>query len=225
MLLWFVLTGLVVSALVGIRAFRIWRRRIRLPAVAQELGLAYDVNDPFDTLALPFDVLHRGERNDISCVMHGELAGVETRLFRYEFFEGAGHHLRGYTLGCALVSLAGPCPPVALRPAFYYGRVDRNGAGVIELGDESFRRHFIVSADDEDFASRLLEPETQQWLLALEPRPLVEVRNGLLLVAISLPSTERWARPAEIARAFATRTTAAVLASNGASRRPDSSRS
>jgi hypothetical protein len=211
MLWWLVLTGLVVAALVGIRAFRVWHRRIRLPAVAQELGLAYDADDPFDTLALPFDVLHRGERNDVSCVMHGELAGVETRLFRYEFFEHAGHHLRGYALGCALVSLSGRCPPVALRPAFYYGRVDRSGPGVIEVGDEAFRRHFIVTAEDADFAGRLLDRETQQWLLALEPRPLVEVRSGLLLVAISLPSPERWARPAEIARAFATRTAAAVF--------------
>jgi hypothetical protein len=158
--------GLIYYAVVTAR-----KRREAFFALSVKLGLRYDVNDPFDTADLPFDLFGRGDRRRVENVLSGEAAGMRVRLFDYQYTvestDSEGHSTSStYRFSCAMAEIDADCPHLVVEKEGFLSSIARGlGFHDIEFESEEFNRAFKISSDDKRFAYAMLDARMMQWLM------------------------------------------------------------
>jgi len=147
------------------------KRRQAFMLLATKLGLRYDIQDPFDTPNLPFDLFSRGDRRQAENVLSGDAAGMRVRLFDYTYViystDGQGHSTSStYRFSCATGELDADCPHLVIEREGVMSSLARHlGFHDIEFESGEFNRAFKVHSDDKKFAYALLDGQMMQWLL------------------------------------------------------------
>jgi hypothetical protein len=201
--------ALLILSILLIAAFLIWlkfsidrKRREEFMLVAARLGLAYERDDPFDTVDLPFALFSRGEGRGTENVLHGTAAGMKVRLFDYWYYEEVhnpkGPNTRSYhRSSCALGWFDADCPHLSLAREGFLSRIaDKIGFRDIEFESEEFNRAWQVVGEDRRFAYAFVDARMMEWLLDEGDVCSYEVVGPLLLC-----STDRL-KPAEFETLF-----------------------
>lgn len=139
---------------------------------AKQLGMRFALDDPFDTLAEPFDLLSKGDGRGVENVMWGTWQDIECRLFDYWYYEEStdskGNTSRTYyRFNCVMSPIDAACSHLTLgRENFFTRMGDHLGFRDIELESEEFNRAFTVRSPDRKFAVDFCDARMMEWLLA-----------------------------------------------------------
>ena len=126
-LLLFLLFGALIAALAYYQHTRTIERQRQFGALELGHGLAFSINDPFDTLEEPFALLRRGDGRGVENVLWGEWKGLEIRAFDYWYYEEStdskGHTSRSYSrFDCGLTRIDASCPALPAVVSSLYPR-------------------------------------------------------------------------------------------------------
>jgi len=202
------LVFLVFAAAVAVFAYVGYRRKLERLRAFQSLALAqgldFAVEDPFDTLAEPFQLLQAGDGRGVENVLWGSWQGLEVRAFDYWYYEEStdsdGDRSRSYyRFDCVLAPVDAACPPLRIGEENLLTRI----AGALSFDDirfesEEFNRRFHVKGPDAHFATALCDARMMDWLLDNGDGFTFEVVGDRLLCAY------RIVEPAEILGLFVT---------------------
>jgi hypothetical protein len=187
------------------------KRRLGFQAMAVQLAMDYNLEDPFGTLGLPFALFERGDGQGIENVVSGVWNGLEVRAFDFWYYEESsdsnGHRSRSYyRFDCAVVPIAASCPGLSIDHETVLTRI----AGAlsfhdIEFEDRAFNDAFNVRGNDRKFANDLVDARMMEWLLTQAADHAFEVvGNRVLVVGPKIQPTEI-VRLIGIAKAFVDR--------------------
>jgi hypothetical protein len=190
----------------GWRAAR--RRREALFQLATRLGLAYSIEDPFDTTSLPFNLFGQGDRRGAENVIHGEVGGMRVRLFDY-WYEVTEHNSDGpdttstYRFSCALAEIEADCPHLVIDKEGVLSRLARHvGVHDIEFESEEFNRAFKIASADRRFAFAFIDAGMMAWLLDEGGVARFEVVGPLALCYVDLVKPAEYENLLEVLRRF-----------------------
>jgi hypothetical protein len=135
------------------------RRRARLQALAEELGMEYAASD--DTVGLRFWFLNllmvRGSGTAYN-LLSGRFEGHKVTAFDYP---------RRRLMGCVVLEHAKPLPELRIFPEEIYRELTWPlDPEHIDLESEEFSRAFRVVATDRKFAYAVCNPRVMEYLLA-----------------------------------------------------------
>jgi hypothetical protein len=170
--------GLIIAAVVAVAALLIYanvvqkrKRREAFLLLSTKLGLRYDIDDPFDTVDLPFDLFHRGNRQSVFNMLSGDASGIRVRLFDYEYVvystDAQGHSTSStYRFSCALGEIDADCPHLVVEHESLLSGLSRHlGFHDIEFESEEFNKAFKIQSDEKKFAFAMIDARMMQWLL------------------------------------------------------------
>lgn len=175
------------------------KRRETLAAIAQEFGLSFSVTDP---LGIParyamFRALSAGRSQKAGNVLHGELGGIPIAVFDYHYVTGSSNSSTSYNISAAVADTRFQFEYVGIRTEKFFDRLaDMVGFGDVEIGAADFDGMFRISAQDPEFAKRLLQKGVTDFLMSSEQRDLdIEFAGRSILV-----HKERRLKPDDLGR-------------------------
>jgi hypothetical protein len=148
------------------------KRREGLAFAARQMGMQFALNDPFDTLSEPFDLLEKGDGRGVENVMWGTWQDIECRLFDYWYYDEStdskGNRSRTYhRFSCVMSPVEAACSHLTLGRENIFTRMgDHLGFRDIELESEEFNRAFTVRSPDRKFAVDFCDARMMEWLMA-----------------------------------------------------------
>lgn len=149
------------------------KRRLAFAALGTQLGLAYSQDDPFDTLAEPFQLFSRGDGRGVENVLAGTWENLGVRVFDYWYYEEStdskGNRSRTYyRFDCVLTSVNVICAQLSMEPENLFTRLaDHLSFHDIEFESEDFNKMFNVKCSDKKFANDMVDARMMQWMLTL----------------------------------------------------------
>jgi hypothetical protein len=170
------------------------KRREAMAQLAQELGLQFYRDDPWD---MPvryayLDLFGAGHSRKASNLLTGRLAGREVILFDYQYTTGSGKNSHTYTFQAALLETPVVAPKLSLRRE---GLLDKVAAwvGHDDLNFESaeFSKRYFVKCTEPKFAYDILHARLIEYLLACGDAPTMEMIGPLLLLHDSQGGVEQ----------------------------------
>jgi hypothetical protein len=165
------------------------KRRDALAAAARGLGYRYSVDDPFDTLALPFSLFERGDGRGVENVLWGLAGNLAVRLCDYWYYDESrdskGTRHRSYhRFSCAMTSIDAYAPGLAVGRENVLTRLGGAlGFDDIEFESEAFNRTFRVTSAHRKFAYDLIDARMMAFLLDSSNGCTFEVVGSDLLCA------------------------------------------
>ena len=85
---WIFVLFIVVGGGIAYLSYSLKKKRQQgLAFAAKQLGMQFALDDPFDTLVEPFDLLSKGDGRGVENVMWGTWQDIECRLFDYWYYE------------------------------------------------------------------------------------------------------------------------------------------
>jgi len=207
--------GLIFALFIVLIVLLIWygfvaarKRREAFFALSVKLGLRYDVNDPFDTVDLPFALFRKGDSRGADNVLSGEAAGMRVRLFDYQYTvkstDAKGNSTSStYKFSCAMAEIDGDCPHLVLERESLMSRLSHHlGFHDIEMESEEFNKRFLVSSEDKKFAYAILDARMMQWLMDEGGICEYEVIGPLVLCFCKRVKPEEYENLLEVLRRF-----------------------
>jgi uncharacterized protein DUF3137 len=149
------------------------KRRLAFAALGAQLTLTYSEDDPYDTLAEPFQLFRRGDGRGVENVLSGMWQGLGVRVFDYWYYEEStdskGNTSRSYyRFDCVLTSVNVACAQLSMEPENVFTRLaDHLSFHDIEFESEDFNKAFNVKCDDKKFANDIVDARMMQWMLTL----------------------------------------------------------
>ena len=147
------------------------KRRDALAAVANNLGFRYSIDDPFDTLGLPFSFFERGDGRGVENVLWGMAGNLAVRICDFWYYDESsnskGQKSRTYhRFSCAMTSIDARCPGLTLGRENVLTRLSGAlGFDDIEFESEEFNRAFRVKSAHRKFAYDLIDARMMAFLL------------------------------------------------------------
>jgi len=201
--LFFVLFAIVAAGVAYFQRQRNLDRQRQLSALALAQGLDYSIDDPFDTVSMPFSLFQKGEGRGVENVVWGFWHDLEIRAFDYWYYEEStdakGHTSRSYSrFDCVLAPVDARCPRLKIAEENVLTRIaDALSFRDVEFESEEFNREFNVKCEDRKFANDLVDARMMRWLLGADADLRFEVAGRWLLAF----SEKR--RPEELVSLFA----------------------
>lgn len=155
---------LVVLTFAGAPLVRMWRRG-RIRALAQRLGLGWEVDDTLggEIEAIPFALFRRASIVRASDVLVRGAAGARTLLCRLDLRASSSSASDPWV--AAIVQLPRQLPAVVIEREGFMDRLGHTlGQHDVEVGDEEFDRRFRLGGDAADVRS-IVGPALRQRLL------------------------------------------------------------
>jgi hypothetical protein len=149
------------------------KRQAAFAALGAQLGLTYTSDDPYDTLAEPFALFHKGDGRGVENVLAGTWEGLGVRVFDYWYYEQStdskGNTSRSYyRFDCVLTSVGIDCPQLTVEPESLLTRLaDHLSFHDIEFESDAFNKMFNVKSQDKKFANDMVDARMIQWMLTL----------------------------------------------------------
>lgn len=179
--------------LVGVVAYlqhrRTQARREELLLTATQLGLQFDVRDPFGLTGLPFATLRTGDRRKTHHVLHGVLDGDHVQVFdldvEHDSTDAKGNRqTRTEHYTCATLAVPGAWfPHLELdRENLLTRAKGALGFRDIEFESDAFNRAWHVRCRDKRFAYALIDTGVMEFLLDLEGFRFELNNDGMLAV-------------------------------------------
>jgi hypothetical protein len=174
---------------IAVSRYLIQKRRDAFAAVAATLGLRYSVDDPFDTVSLPFALFGKGDGRGVENVLSGMAGNLAVRLCDYWYYDkttdSKGHSSRDYhRFSCAITSIDASCPGLTVG---HENVITRLGGALgfddIEFESEEFNRAFRVKSDHRKFAYDFIDARMMEFLLDESGNCTFEVSGGDMLCA------------------------------------------
>ena len=163
------------------------KRRQELALAARQLGLQYSDSDPFSLLALPFQLLTRGDGRGTENVMWGTWQDTDLKEFDYWYYDEStdskGSRSRTYhRFSCAVTELPASGAHLTIaREGLLTRMADHLGFHDIEFESEEFNRAFQVKCPDRKFANDVVDARMMQWLLSAGERWAYELSGSYLM--------------------------------------------
>jgi hypothetical protein len=164
-------------------------RRLALARVAEQYGMRYSEDDPGGLSAHDFGLLREGNRRGCQNVLSGRWGDLPVKEADYWYGTGNAFSYRyRYSFSIVIAELAATMPGISVVPGMQAGH--HPGSHGIRFGSKDFDRKFKVTAWDEEFAARLIDPAMIQWLLSTGGQFGFVIRGSELLVSCyRLPAT------------------------------------
>jgi hypothetical protein len=210
-----VAVGLIFGLVIVLIVLLIWssvvtarKRREAFFALSVKLGLRYDVEDPFNTVDLPFALFRKGDSRGVDNVLSGEAAGMRVRLFDYHYTvtstDSKGHSSSStYPFSCAIGEIDADCPHLVLERESFMSRLSHHlGFHDIEMESEEFNKSYLVASDDKKFAYAMLDGLMMQWLIDEGGICEYEVIGPLVLCVCKRVKPEEYENLLEVLRRF-----------------------
>jgi hypothetical protein len=149
------------------------KRRLAFAALGAQLTLTYTEEDPYGTLAEPFQLFQRGDGRGVENVLSGVWEGLGVRAFDYWYYEEStdskGNTSRTYyRFDCVLTSVNVTCAQLSMDPENLFTRLaDHLSFHDIEFESGDFNKTFNVKCDDKKFANDMVDARMMQWMLTL----------------------------------------------------------
>ena len=149
------------------------KRRLAFAGLGAQLGLTYSQDDPYDTLAEPFQLFSRGDGRGVENVLAGTWENLGVRVFDYWYYEEStdskGNRSRTYyRFDCVLASVNVACAQLSMEPENLFTRLaDHLSFHDIEFESEDFNKMFNVKCTDKKFANDMVDARMIQWMLTL----------------------------------------------------------
>jgi hypothetical protein len=147
------------------------QRQKEMGALARNQGLAFSIQDPFDTLGEPFALLDEGDGRGVENVIWGFWHDLEIRAFDYWYYEEStdsnGRRSKTYhRFDCVLFTVDARCPRLEIAGENVLTRIaDALTFRDIEFESEEFNRRFNVRGIDRRFATAFCDARMMEWLL------------------------------------------------------------
>ena len=174
-------------------------RHLALARVAEQYGMQYSEDDPYGLPAHDFGLLREGNRRGCQNVLSGRWQDLPVKEADYWYGTGNSFSDKGYRRDFSIViaELAATMPSISVVPYALPGErqlvtwhVGRRGPHGIRFGSQDFDRKFKVTAPDQEFAARLIDPAMIQWLLSTRGQFGFVIQGSELLVSCDqLPAT------------------------------------
>ena len=166
--------------LLGVSAYGFWWSRQRSAerdharaALASALGLTHSKANLGREARLLVRSLQPGLGHSTGAldkterVLIGRRDGVDVKVFDYRYWVPAGGIHRQRPFVCAIAETPGTATEIQIRPAagtHLLGKIFREPS--VDLGDDSFKKLFIVQSDDPAGAQARLDNRVRSWLTA-----------------------------------------------------------
>ncbi len=186
-LVWFLVIAVAVGAVVGSFYAR-RKRREGLANMARQLGLEYSPEDTQGCLALPFQLLQRGDGQGTENVLSGTWQGLSLRAFDFWYYEEStdskGRTTRTtYRFSCAVTEVDAALSPLTLGRENVLTRIaDSIGLADIQFELDDFNHAFTVKCQDSKFANDLIDQRMMRWLLQTDGAFAFETSARWMLV-------------------------------------------
>lgn len=170
------------AGLLAVSAYAFWwnqqriiRRVSAAAALAQRLGLKFSGMDSRREVGLLVKTLQPGgtvladAMTTVEDMIEGNLRGVFVRVFEYSYALDAGG--RGipaqHPFICAMAETPAAATDIRIRPATLARRLDSMfHERAVDLGDDTFKKLFLVQCDDPAAARARLDGRIRSWLAA-----------------------------------------------------------
>ena len=187
---WIFVVFIVVGSGIAYLSYSLKKKRQEgLAFAAKQLGMQFALDDPFDTLAEPFDLLSKGDGRGVENVMWGTWQDIECRLFDYWYYEESTDAKGGtsrtyYRFDCVLMPIAADCPRLTIDRENMLSRLaDALSFHDIQFESETFNRAFKVNCEVPKFANDLIDARMMEWLQATGSGHAYEALGNRVLVA------------------------------------------
>jgi hypothetical protein len=141
--------------------------------------------DPFPVSALPLALLSRTSDPSVADASAGRWRGLQVQAFGLSFRPPpvAGTTPEPTVFTCAVAELEDPRGALVVEPRLFRASMaDPPPDPAFETGDETFDGSMSAWSADEDLAAAFLSPAARTWLLSLDLRWGLEVRDRLVVV-------------------------------------------
>jgi hypothetical protein len=149
------------------------------------LGLRPESADPFRISALPLALLSRTSDPSVADASAGPWRGLRVQAFGLSFRPPpvAGTTPEAGTFTCAVAELDEGRGVLIVEPRLFRASMpDPPPESAFETGDAAFDGSMSVWSADENLATAFLTPDVRAWLLSLDLRWGLEVRDRLVAV-------------------------------------------
>lgn len=168
------------TGLLAVSAYAFWWNQQRTidrvsaaAALARSLGLTYSGADggrqigPLVQTLQPGRTILAEARTTVEDMIEGNLRGIFVRIFAYSYALDAGD--RGipaqHPFICAMAEIPPTTTEIQIRPATLARRLDSLfGGHAVDLGDDKFKKLFLVQSDDPASAQARLNTRIRSWL-------------------------------------------------------------
>jgi hypothetical protein len=194
--------ALIVAGVCGVVAVAFIRgsrgsrgRRLALARIAEQYGMQFSEDDPYGLPAHDFGLLREGSRRGCQNVLSGRWEDLSVKEADYWYGTGSvfsNRYRRDFSI--VIAEPAATMPSISVVPYALLGDPwdggRRPGSHGIRFGSEDFDRKFKVTASDQEFAARLIDPAMIQWLLSTGGQFGFVIQGSELLVSCDqLPAT------------------------------------
>lgn len=163
-----------------------------LKAFAAAHRLAYSTGDPGGIVDPAFGLFRQGVGRGCEDALTGLWQGLPVRAAHYSYYtESTDPKTKKttrttYHFTVLLAALDLRTPPITVTRLDWLGGILHDlGVHGIDFEAEAFNRRFQVACDDQAFAFKLIDPRMIEWLMGLGLESSLELRSGMLLVAVS----------------------------------------
>jgi len=182
-----------IAILIGLGIWYSWyakkKRREELAVAARQLHLQYSADDTLGCMALPFDLLKKGDGRGTENLLWGTWQGMDLREFDYWYYEEStdsqGHRSKTYYhFSCAATELPLSGSHLTVGKENLFTRLaDHLGFHDIDFELEEFNRAFQVKSKDKKFANDVIDQRMMQWLMQHGEGYGIEMNGPWLLVS------------------------------------------
>jgi hypothetical protein len=149
------------------------------------LGLRPESADPFRISALPLALLSRTSDPSVADASAGRWRGLDVQTFGLTFRPPpvAGTTPEPTVFSCAVADVEVVRGALVAEPRLFRASMpDPPPEPGFETGDETFDGSMSAWSGDDDLATAFLTPAARAWLLSLDLRWGLEIRDGLVAV-------------------------------------------
>ena len=165
------------------------KRRQTLASFARKFGFSFRQTDPFNLLwDYNFPLFEMGDGRGCENVVWGEWKGIPFRETDYWYFTKStnsnGDNVKSYKhFNAVVVDIPAYVPVVTIeRETFATRLADQVGWRDIQFESGEFNRAFRVTAQDREFAFKLVDARMMQWLLTTPQGFGFQFRGSAFLV-------------------------------------------
>ena len=175
---------IIVAVLIIVSLKAAAKRRQELFALAYQLGLTFNHDDPFDIPNLydNFSCISKGHNRNAYNVLYGRIDNYDVKIFDFRYKTGSGKNESTHHLSAMALDIDVQIPSLNIRPENVFDRIaGAIGFDDIDFESEEFSRAFYVKSKNKKFAYDVIHQKMMEFLLA-NKRWCIETHNLTIMI-------------------------------------------